>query len=319
MKIRPSVWLAVAGVLCFGTTLGAADFTPMVTLTPLGDRVRIEIGGKPFSEFIFSGAPRPYFYPILAADGTALTHDRPADHLHHHSLWFGHGAVNGQDFWREIAGTGRIVPEDPPEITSGAVGTLRLRDRWVAADGKVVCTDDVTVRIQPVPGGRMLDYEITLHALKDAPLVFGDSKEGTMALRVAPWMTVAGPGGGKNAPTGSGHIVMSTGLRDNATWGKPAEWCDFYGSHEGRVHGIAIFDHPKNPRHPTPWMVRGYGLFAADPFGAHDFNPQVPAGTGDFTIPAGGSATFRYRFYFHEGDTDAAQVLARYREYAAAH
>ena len=78
---------------------------------------------------------------------------------------------------------------------------------------------------------------------------------------------------------------------------------------------MAIFDHPENPRHPTWWHVRDYGLFAANPFGIHDFEKK-PAGTGDFKIPAGQSATFKYRFYLHEGDEQQGQVAARYREYA---
>ena len=67
---------------------------------------------------------------------------------------------------------------------------------------------------------------------------------------------------------GTGHIVQSTGVRDGATWGKRAEWCDYYGPVEGQVVGIAIFDHPSNPAHPTWWHVRDYGLFAANPFGS---------------------------------------------------
>ena len=325
MKPGCPVWVVLLGLLASASSLSAAENATDVKLTPLADRVRIEIGGKLFSEYVFSGAPRPYLYPVLAADGTGLTRDWPQrettneehDHLQHRSLWFAHGAVNGHDFWREIAGTGHVEHEGVPDITSGAVGVVHARDRWVAADGKLVCTDDVTIRVRATPAARMLDYDIILRALPDAPLVFGDSKEGTMAIRVAQWMTLPGPGSGQAAPIGAGHIVLSTGLRDNATWGKPGEWCDFYAPHEGRVLGVAIFNHPNNPRHPTRWMVRGYGLFAAGPFGQHDFDPKEPVGSGDFTIPAGGSATLRYRFYLHEGDTAAAEVAARYQDYAA--
>jgi len=35
----------------------------------------------------------------------------------------------------------------------------------------------------------------------------------------------------------------------------------------GKTVGIAVFDHPSNPRHPTTWHVRDYGLFAANPLG----------------------------------------------------
>jgi hypothetical protein len=83
---------------------------------------------------------------------------------------------------------------------------------------------------------------------------------------------------------------------------------------DGKIVGIAIFDDPGNPRHPTTWHVRDYGLFAANPFGLHEFEKR-PAHTGDFTIPAGQSATFRYRFYLHEGDEKEARVAEMYEDY----
>jgi hypothetical protein len=65
--------------------------------------------------------------------------------------------------------------------------------------------------------------------------------------------------------------------------------------------------------------VRDYGLFAANPFGQHDFEPAHKANpkAGDLTIPAGGSVTFRWRFYFHEGDEKAAKVAEHFAAYAA--
>ena len=102
-----------------------------------------------------------------------------------------------------------------------------------------------------------MDFEITLKA-SNGELTFGDTKEGTMAVRLAETMRLKGK-------AGQGHIVNSAGVRDGQTWGKRAEWCDYYGPVEGRTVGIAIFDHPKNPRHPTWWHVRDYGLFAANP------------------------------------------------------
>ncbi|MES1194661.1 MAG: DUF6807 family protein, partial [Opitutus sp.] len=66
------------------------------------------------------------------------------------------------------------------------------------------------------------------------------------------------------------------------------------------------------------WMARGYGLFAANPFGWHEYeNLKDQPHIGDYTIPAGGSLTMRYRFYFHEGDPAAAQIAAHYADYSA--
>ena len=84
---------------------------------------------------------------------------------------------------------------------------------------------------------------------------------------------------------------------------------------DDKIVGIAMFDHPQNPRHPTWWHVRDYGLFAANPFGQHDFEPGTEKGAGNLTVPAGKSITFRYRFYLHEGDDQQAKVAERYEQY----
>ena len=127
-----------------------------------------------------------------------------------------------------------------------------------------------------------------------------------MAVRVAKSMQLL---------RGKGHITMSTGVKDGETWGKRADWCDYSGPVDGKLVGIAIFDHPKNPRHPTWWHVRDYGLFAANPFGVHDFEKKTK-GEGDLTIPPGKSVIFRYRFVLHKGDANHAPLQTLYEDFA---
>ena len=168
------------------------------------------------------------------------------------------------------------------------------------------------MRIFNVPTARFFDFEITIHA-SHGDVVFGDTKEGTMAIRLAETMRLAQP---KKKP-GQGHIVNSEGVRDDKTWGKRAAWVDYYGPVDGKTVGVAIFDNPSNPRYPTWWHVRDYGLFAANPFGLHELeaDKKNDPKAGAMAIPAGQSLTFRYRFYFHLGDDQEAKVAARYLEY----
>ena len=145
-----------------------------------------------------------------------------------------------------------------------------------------------------------------------------------MAIRVPLWMTPDhsySPEKGKRVKhEGKGTIVNAEGIKNDATWGKQSTWVDYQAPKDGgKTYGIAMFDHPKNPRHPTWWHVRSYALFAANPFGKHDFeNLKDQPKAGDLTIEAGKSVTFRWRFYFHEGDEKAGKVAERYKEYAAA-
>jgi len=314
--------------------LRAADAPLPVKLTVQSDRVRVEIGGKFFTDYIFTGANHPYLYPILMPDGTPLTRDFPMkdtpgedhDHPWHRSLWFAHSVVNGVDFWNEGTGDigrspkakGRIEHDALIEAAGGDVGVIRARNRWVAPDGALVCTDETALRFRSAPAdARMIDFEVTLRALPGRPLLIGDNKDGTLALRLAQWMTLPHKYQKKDLP-GAGHIVTSTGARDADAWGQRADWCDYFAPHDGRIFGVAIFDHPQNLRHPTWWMARDYGLFGANPFGRHDYeHREDQPHLGDYTIPAGGSFTLRYRLVFHYGDPSAAHVAELYRAYAA--
>jgi len=291
--------------------------TRNVRINDVDKKLSVEINGKLFTEYNYQDVPRPFFYPVMGPTGVPIIRhwpmkegkDEAQDHRHHRSLWFTHGEVNGVDFWSEGSRSGKIVHDKFVQISSGRkVGIIQSRNKWVARDGKVICTDTRTHRFYNRPDGQIMDFEITIHA-SHGKVVMGDTKEGSMAIRLAPTMRVEGK-------VGKGHIVNSQGRRDKSAWGKRAAWCDYYGPANGETVGVAIFDHPTNPKHPTWWHVRTYGLFAANPFGVHNFEGK-PEGTGDITIPTGKSLTFRYRLYFHKGDEKQAKVAEHYREYAA--
>jgi hypothetical protein len=317
----------------FAALLSAPAFAADgVKITEQPDKLRVEINGELFTEYCFKGAPHVYFYPLLGPGGAPMTRNWPMkdvpgeehDHPHHRSLWFSHGAVNGVDFWAEGAKAGKIVHDKFLEVKGGAEsGVIRSANKWIAPDGAVTITDECTFRVYARPNHeRLFDFEVTLKA-GDKEIVLGDTKEGTMAVRVNESMRGILPRqpGEKKAKVGTGRITLSTGVStsgkgDDNTWGKRAEWCDYSGPVDGKTVGIAVFDHPSNPKHPTWWHVREYGLFAANPFGVHDFEKQPP-GTGDLIIPPGKTLTFKYRFYIHEGDETHAKVAERYKDYAA--
>jgi hypothetical protein len=314
--------LAIFCLCSASPLLWAADSANKgVNITQLDDRLRVEINGQLFTEYYFKDVPRPFCYPMMGPGEVAMTRNFPMktlpdeahDHKHHRSLWFAHGSVNGKDFWSEDKDFGKIVHQKFEQVKSGAdAGVIASFNKWIDAQGNVVCTDNRIVRIYTPKSAseRTLDFEITLNA-SNGDVVFGDTKEGTMALRLAETMRLKGK-------VGKGHIVNSEGVKDDQTWGKRANWCDYYGPAEGKLVGVAIFDHPANPRHPTWWHVRDYGLFAANPFGRHDFESLPDKTVGDLTVPAGKRITFRYRFYFHEGDDLQGNVAAKYDEYVKA-
>ena len=111
----------------------------------------------------------------------------------------------------------------------------------------------------------------------DKPVTLKDTKEaGLCSLRL--------PKPISDNPTLT-NAAGQTGEKD--TWGKPAPWCDISGQINGKPYGVAVLDHPSNPRHPTRWHVREYGLLSANPFGLHDYDKKAnPPGAGNRTAPA---------------------------------
>jgi hypothetical protein len=111
-----------------------------------------------------------------------------------------------------------------------------------------------------------------------------------------------------------GKIVNSEGINDTKAWGKAASWVDYTGPVDGKTVGISILNHPSSFRYPTTWHVRDYGLFAANPFGYHDFGQKT---SGEYVLPKGDSIQFRYRVILHDGDTASADLPTAFRAYEA--
>jgi hypothetical protein len=162
-----------------------------------------------------------------------------------------------------------------------------------------------------------------LTAIKTAK--FGDTHEGSFGVRVASWLEEPAPKYVPKAsadsvrptePKRTGRILNSEGLETEAqVRGKRANWADYSGEYKGENLGIAIFDHPSNPRHPTYWHTRGYGMFAANIFAVSDLGNEK-AQDGSLTLQPGEQLKFRYRVLIHSGDPEAAGITKFYSEYA---
>ncbi len=199
-------------------------------------------------------------------------------------------------------------------VSSGKdLGTIDATFDWRDPGGKVLLTETRKMIFYGQPKTRMIDFDITLTAREK--VTFGDTKEGTFALRLASGLEE--PHSGAPAqPARTGHIVDSQGREaEKQVWGKRADWVDYYGVVEGEPLGIAIFDHPSNPRHPTYWHVRRYVLFAANIFGLRDFENDKSK-NGSLTLAPGETLRFRYRVVIHPGDVRSAHIGRLYQDYS---
>jgi hypothetical protein len=75
-----------------------------------------------------------------------------------------------------------------------------------------------------------------------------------------------------------------------------------------------MMDHPGNPRHPSYWHSRGYGLHSINPFGVSDFRNDKTQ-NGSLTIEPGVHVRFRYRVIIHPG-VPRAMLAEMYKQYA---
>jgi hypothetical protein len=287
---------------------------PMFGQVP--DKIDIDLDGKPFTTF-HSGATegKPYLAPLRSASGKIITRRFPMetiagesrDHLHHRGLWFSYDDVNGVKFWEndptyKNPSIGRIVVAKAEWKPDSKI--LETVFDWNDHVGKTVLVEHRVMTFRASRNLRVIDFDITLTAPEK--VVFGDTKEGAFALRLADALT---------EKSGSGKLVNAEGKQGMAAiWGKRSAWMDYSGTLDGEKLGVAIFDHPSNPGYPEHWHARDYGLFALNPWGQHAFDPA--AEELHTTIDAGGSLHFRWRVVIHEGDAASAHIAESYQEFA---
>jgi hypothetical protein len=285
-----------------------------------GDHIAVTINGQAFSHLFYGPAyTKPFLAPLRTASGLVVTRHWPLenpegesrDHPHHKGLWIGFGEINGVNFWETEPASktsgenpdikGKVVLASIGDMKPGKKsGSLAMTFDWDAPQGTYL----VEQRVMTFEGTkelRIVDVDSTFTAKKD--LKFGDTKEGFFAIRLAD--SIAGKNGGL--------MTNSEGAQtEKNVWGKPADWVDYDGTVDGQKVGVVIFDNPENPRHPTRWHSRDYGLFAANPFMGKDVDKSI---TGGYSMRAGEQVRFRYRVIIHPGDYSKKKIAELYEAY----
>jgi hypothetical protein len=278
-----------------------------IELQPEHSKAVINIDGHLFTEYRYGHyVCRPYFYPVLTPNGVGLTRAYPMedvesetqDHYHHRGIYTAHGLVNGENLWDEGTGHGVMLQRGEPVV--GVVDGQATIDGivdWFGPEGERLLEERRTIAIGVEDELRILDQRSEFRA-NYGDVTFGDTKEGGLfSIRVPTSMDAKDKGRIEN----SAGQVYENGEGGEATWGQSAAWVDYSGPlANGEEWGHAVVDHKDNPRHPTYWHVRGYGLFTANAFGVHDFKGDESIDES-LTIPGGEQAVFRYRLVIHPG------------------
>lgn len=293
--------------------LAAASAASMRGATDAGI-APIKVNGKEAAAFYFAPEwDKPFLYPIRTVSGNVLSRGYPVekiegeqtDHVWHRGIWYGHGVVNGQDFWREQgrSKTSRLIVQGKPAVKGSKVSALTS---MVPPDGKAIGSIRQEFAMADKDNLRFIDATITILADKGVALSFGDTDDGGFAFRL----------NDSFRQDRGAKLRNSSGLEGTEQiWGKPAHWVDYSAAVGGTRAGVTIFDHPKNLRHPTAWHARGYSLNSANPFASKSFS-KGKGPDGAYTLKAGGKLEFRYRVVVHEGAFEPDAIEAEYKNWA---
>jgi hypothetical protein len=280
---------------------------------------------------------KPYFWPLTASNGAEVTRAWPmlmpapgssTDHVHQKSAWFCHGdvipegielkqkvkGVEGVDFWSEAPGSGRIlcVSVDEPHNGSDHARVV-TKNEWRTADAVKVLDETRVITLYALGESRLYVLDIDLFA-SIAPITFGDTKEGSMGVRVNDVIREAP--GKKEEKGGHGRLVNADAKSgEKAVWGYRSRWCDYSGTIDDKVAGITIFDDPAN-KYAAAWHSRGYGLMAANPFGrAKAGFPATKGETELVRLPKGEHLKLRYGILVHTGDVKGGKVQEAFEKF----
>lgn len=302
--VVPRVLSPACGSEAIAVAPTAAVAGSVVVKPANGDKLNITINGEPFGVYnTGKDLPKPFLLPVRTAAGVvmnrALDDKSDADHPHHKGLWVSIDEVNECKHWAE---KDPIVNVSVKTASSGGESaTIKMVNEWRNAETKVAeVTETTEITIH---ANRLLVYDITFTTDRDEA-VFDDTKEGLLGFRVAPSMKE------KNG----GVVVSSDGSKGTKEcWGKAFPWIDYSGTVDGKTVGVALMDHPDNPR-PSRYHVRDYGLFSISPFGEKAYTNGASEAK-PLHLKKGESFHLRYGVYFHDGDTAAANVADVYDQF----
>jgi hypothetical protein len=249
---------------------------------------------------------RPFLYPLVGPGGKSLTrmgHPRdPNGHSHHNSVWVSHHDVGGVAFWNDAkSSTGRIVHQRVLRYEDADDEALiEVQNAWVdSASGNRVLLDETrAMRFCPQDGGQwLLVLDIAL-AARQTRVTLGKTPFGLVGVRMAKTIGVHDGGGTIRNSDG--------GVNEAGVFWKPARWVDYAGPiAAGQSEGVALFDHPRNPNHPSVFHVRDDGWMGAA------LTYEAPR-----TIEPGQPLKLRYGLWVHAGIPRPAAIDEQFALFA---
>ncbi len=255
---------------------------------------------------------KPYFHPVRTSDGILLTAFEPWDHVWHRALWFAWKYLNGVNFWEEAEGgcsegqTELIGSEVVRFEESGATVGTTLRYYLPGGVSILMEQREIAIEVPRPDGSYLVDWRQTFTAVVETVTL-----DRTPINEETPWGGYAGLAWRAARSMGKFRAMDSEGRSDWEIEHQRARWVDLSGLSDGgwqQAAGLAMFDHPGNPRHPTHWRC------VIDP-GFGYINPTFLL-AAPYTLRRGESLTLLTRVLVHDGWGERAVLEEEYQKFA---
>jgi len=308
-KVRWFLAMLVAAVLAAQAGPGSRAAEPELALMQDDATVAVSAGDRPVLQYRYTGVPfKPYVKEWFSPQGRNVLRDAPHDHLHHHAMMFAVG-VDGIDFWSENPRCGRQVHRslDKTKTATGdglARASFRHQIDWVVPNSDAVLLHEQRT-IEVLRGkdlsASLLSWRCRLQpAAGKESVTLGGSHYFGLGIRFVESMDRVGRF--FNADAAEGQVVRGEERLVRS------KWCAYTAPVDSQPVTVAVFDHPRNPRHPATMftMPRGFAYLAA----------TLNLSKEPLTVKAGQPLELHYGVGLWDGEVDTAEVEGLYRRWA---
>jgi hypothetical protein len=285
--------------------------------------IDIRQNGMPFLTYNFAGGGlfKPFLHPVMGPNHWPITQNGEfpgtlRGQYWHRGIFIGHQKVSHKtdrgstttSFWEEKDDCGRIVHEAFEPMKSGQLAVIAETLVWKAPGGRDLLRETRTISVPAAKTDeRIIDVEIRLKVARDA-VRFEQTPYNLLAVRAASALSRLQEKEEYTKKYGTlvdfrpllrgGKVVNAEGKENEAARGERSKWLDFSGPIDNEATGgIAILDHPMNPRHPTYWGIWNHQtISAAFTYAEH------------FELTFEKELRLKYRLFIHRGSAKEADV-----------
>ncbi len=250
---------------------------------------------------------KPYADQLFTPKGVQILRNAPADHKHHHGLMFA-VKVDGVNYWEELEGkSGKQVHKEYADASNATEGVDRAGFvetlEWMAPNSdqpQLLEERQVQVAKTADLGATLVLWQTRLQTPpgKDSVSLTGTHYHG-LGMRFLESMDKDGRF--FNADDNAGEVVKNT-EKLTAT-----KWCAYTAKVNGKPVTVALFDAPKNVRHPAKMftMTAPFAYLSAT---RGEWKEPLVAKTGQ-------PLELRYGVALWDGEVDKATVEKVYQQW----